>query len=1145
MASKNKSDSIKGVTITSFFKSARKNNIPEATPHTRTTIGVDSFVEAANTEYNIGTSLHAPTCNVKCAAPDPIDITKNSSSTKESYFAEIEKNTTISSVDFDNISSTTTAVGCDFDGESTNANGNKSVLFDDDDESPVCRKRSLLFDTSFKPSKLKCDEYVPPPISEKKRTTTIEEFNYEQDFNKEESGTLTVGSEPFLPPEKNADCVYDEEVKKYMNCPASQNSQCFKAYVTSFYRYSGTFHFPPWLDIRNIKDLDGHSPLDPEYNPSTLWVPPKKHKWAIEYRSGHFTDCMQQWWFLKQTRFDSLLFFKMGKFYELFYHDACIIQEICSLRWMGSERKPHVGFPERSIHTYAKACVERGYKVVVVEQTETPTQLESRIKKGNATIKAVERQVCEVITPGTIVRSEMLGAQSRPLLIINGSTEKINVGIVDVSMCKIRLTSLKFDIKDLLTLIYGINPAEIVVSKCLQQNEELAQCTAQIGIPIVFLEPPQDLELPSFKYSNAQEDFSEYNEALLMIKAYLTNVLLDKLLEYCTVAILDTDLKSKYMAMDAIAMSHLEIFKNQEGSEDLCLYSFLNRTSSAFGERRLRQWLLNPLQNTQVINQRSAAVELLIKNISLVLDYNQELQSIPDIERYMGKIVNAAANAYKGAIYFDESIFTKLHDLCVLLDSLINLENVVVAFFDNCKELELHGTILEVYIRTFTSVTQECNNLKEMIQVTGIRQCCSKSGYWEASDLIRVKIKQIELELQGVLDEIKKVVPNATFSHCKFRYEIEVTEKEYNILKKNQSPEITSTRTGFVRFRLNAIIKLVEQLENLEFELEQSEIRFFEHIIKQINFRFCLFTKLVDQAADLDCLCSFALVAKNAKMPMTRAVVHPKSNTPFLRMESLVHPMVYDLNSKFVPNDVFLNYGGITSLVLLTGPNMGGKSTLLRQTAIGIIMAQIGSMVPAKKCEFTVFDGIYTRLGSSDNIMQGQSTFLMELSDMSNMMANATVNSLCLIDELGRGTSTFDGTAIAASCLENIATMGARCIFTTHFKAVVESAELLENVTLCHMSYMFDKDNQALEFLYKLALGACAESHGYIVARYAGIPEHVIELAQQVGAKFKLGMSRIYKEGAELEEKIKSAYLSSDMEELKRIYNTYKHGQDL
>ncbi|GIX65746.1 DNA repair protein [Babesia caballi] len=1022
------------------------------------------------------------------------------------------------------------------------------------------------------------------------------------------SSTLTLGSEAFNHSSESEECVTDEERKMYLSCPASQKSRCFKAYVEHYYRYNETFVFPAWVRIREIRDRNGLKPTDEAYDPSTVWVPSRSHPWALAFRSCHFTECMQQWWYLKQDRFDQLLFFKMGKFYELFYHDACIVQEICGLRWMGSEAKPHVGFPERSLHVYASSCVARGFKVVVVEQTETPQQLEKRNRESGQRQNAVSRAICEIITPGTITRPEMLGTHSKQLLLISqacplpdSSTDSLDcakdtVVTVDTStttseipsesatnqppgkpkhdndqiyrrlglrrsalpqfadspadrlLCvcsmdasvgsvSLGMVDVSLGLGELRALIASVKPAEVVVdSDYIGKLDELYGMTVHLGFELTAFNCAhqftsenvgnKDTKIAHVDHGQFLEraratlgpSSAAYERLLLLLQRYLSSVMLDNLLNYCTVGILDAD-HAQCMTLDGAALTQLELFKSQEGDESMCLFKFLNKTCCALGERMLRRWLLKPLRSVSRINARSAAVDFLRCNFSVCTAYQEQLSSMPDLERTFGKVLNAAAGCYKMAVYFDEDVFAKLYELHQLLQQFSRLQSHVASFFADANGLgEACPPLLQSMASGVSQVTSHCEELLSRLHLFSTKTCSSRNGVWAPSDEVRERIAAAKSRLDAVLVDMKRECPSAQFVHTKFRYEVELSERDYRRLSAgSKSLEVTSTRAGHVRVHNGRIVSLLQQLEEHEFALTQSELLFFQDAVRQLHERRHVFGSLLVTAAELDCLCSLASVAKSAVVPMVRAEVFERgSGEPYMLVRGSTHPMVCQLNPEaFVPNDLQLSCGGFNSLLLLTGPNMGGKSTLLRQTALCAVMAQMGSFVSATECKMTVVDRVFTRLGSSDNLVQGKSTFLVELEEVSSILhtvgrtfpaatlPQATRDSLVLVDELGRGTSTFDATAIAAACLEKISAIGSRCMFTTHFQEVCAYSLQLPNVSPCHMTASFDDEARTLTFLYKLALGPCPESHGIHVARLAGIPAHVLEMAERVSQRFR------------------------------------------
>ncbi|XP_954532.1 DNA mismatch repair protein, MutS family, putative [Theileria annulata] len=999
---------------------------------------------------------------------------------------------------------------------------------------------------------------------------------------------VTVGKEDKRHKE---DTVDFNERELYLGCKASENSLGFRSYVENYYRYKGTFSFPPWLEPRNLKDAEGRRPLAEGYDTTTLWIPPRGHRWAYEFRSGHYTECMQQWWEVKKTHFDSLVFFKMGKFYELFYQDACVVQGLTGLRWMGAETKPHVGFPEKSIHFYASACVNAGHRVVVVEQTETPQQLDKRNKALGTSARAVKRDVCDIITPGTVSAPEMLTTQSRPLLImsltqsqpesqtqsqvstapesepsISDGNAIVSIVCLDVSMSKIRFGTVKYtdDLLQVKTVLIHFCPAEVVLDSVLFNKKDLIKAIKAL---------PYSAEITSHISQNKSRNLlnrvkdrweavaNECSTALLLTESYLTVVLLDKIVEYCYFEPFNFA-QLEVMSMDYSALVHLELFVTQEGTEKNSLFHYLNHTKTAFGERLLRYWLLNPLTDVDSINLRSEAVEFLVQNYPLVTTLNQELERFPDLERALGKILNSASNYHKRAIYFDRGVYTKLYDLYTLFDKFQKLEDIILNFLN--ESINLFSSHRSEFIRKVEEEFLRCSDdvimFKSMLKLTGEKSCASVE--WPKSKELRAEIQAVEAKLDRVLENIRQISPSACFVHCKFRYEVEMTESEFqryqrksgvhaspsstapntadntpvckqpvnspaNVVGGVSSMEITSTRSGFVRGRNVKIVQILEELEEVEFKLKESEEEFYQEIVSKFHSNSFKFCKLIEIAAQFDCLTSLATVAKNSPFPMSRPKILPKSyNT--LRVKDSVYPIFNISNNKFIPNSVNIGEGLDGPILIITGPNMGGKSTLLRQIALTIIMGQIGSFVSSVECEFSIADSIFTRLGASDNILQGKSTFLVELQDISSILSKATSSSLALIDELGRGTSTFDGTAIAVATLEKISKIGCRCVFTTHFQDVCVFAETLSNVSMFHMAAKVDEETRSVEFLYKLVPGVCPDSHGMHVAKLARIPDHIIQNAKKARVRlFNNYTSGEVKESNKLLEKLTDEILEA------------------
>ncbi|CXI60077.1 DNA mismatch repair protein MSH6, putative [Plasmodium berghei] len=970
---------------------------------------------------------------------------------------------------------------------------------------------------------------------------------------------------------------------KFLNLPITLNNDKFRLYIEQYFLYCNSFEFPKWIQPQYIRDINLNPPDNPNYDSSTIWTPPQDHQWAIEYKQAHYTPGMQQFWKIKSKNFDKIIFFKMGRFYEIFYIDACIMHTICGLNWMNGEQKPHLGFPEQSLHLYAKKVINSGHKVVVIEQMETPKELEQRNKTSSGPKdKAIKREINEIYTKGTILHDNMLSAETKYIICFHfddiedieddnntGSQNRCNFGFVvsDVATSYISVGYCNDDESriELRTLLAQLCPAEILYCSKNISKEVLSifkniptcpELTSVNSFPNIIA----SLDEVNKYFENIPKALEAYKEQNSVICAfggfivYLRSLLLDKkILKFCKIEFYDLFKKDNYMVLDATALKHLEILETQSGETKNSLYDYVNKTCTNFGARNMRRWVCSPLLNCDKINQRLDVVEFLRKNDHILSLIRLKLKKLPDIERLLNKICIQASQSERGAVFFDNIVNTKLKEFVTFLNAFKEIDNMLIEINSIDNEEDLIPTRLFEITNTYNKISK--NNIKgnypeidkitneflEKIYFDGEKEYKPAEGCDEAIDAINKKEKDIEKELNNILVDMKKnfKIPNLKYVHAKYKYEIECPDNVPKSFLKEV--EITSVKKGFIRIQNEEIKNLVEMLEDIEQEKKDAIYPFFQKIFHLFYEHYEKYISACRLISELDCLQAFAYVALNTSFPLTRPILHfmecentmdnksedpnyrydlnceiekdrkmgsehaSKEKKPFLILENNIHPVVATLMPNFIPNNIYMGCDKEKeTTLLLTGPNMGGKSTLLRQTAISVILAQIGAFVPSTYCELTIVDKIFTRLGSSDNLFEGKSTFLVELEDISNLLKQSTKYSLAILDELGRGTSSFDGTAIALSTLEQISdTIKCRCIFSTHYHLLVEEVKHNTNISNYHMSLSIDDDQEKIIFLYKFIKGICPKSFGIHIAKLAGLPKEIIELAHEKSLLFE------------------------------------------
>lgn len=916
-----------------------------------------------------------------------------------------------------------------------------------------------------------------------------------------------------------------------------------------------------WLKPEKIKDAQKRRPDHPDYDPSTLYVPPEFYKSQ--------TPAHRQWWEMKSSHFDCVLFFKVGKFYELYHMDAAVGVNELGFSYMKGEFA-HSGFPESAYGRMAATLVSKGYKVARVEQTETPDMMQERCKKTGQNSKwdkVVRREICQVSMKGAQVCGLQDNGPAEPtaayMMAIaeeesNGSST-YGVCFVDTSIGLIHIGQFQDDKHSsrLLTTLAHYPPALIIYDrKTSGRTSKLlsTHCHSARREPQTMWTPEKTLKTLAEKYYRTNADgewpegikpFLHEGDALgltpapncyLGIKALggvvacLTACLLDiqvlgmnQFTSYAPPDVLNKTLPSEVkvenrweggstMVLDAITLRNLRIVQD-EG----CLYERLNFCSTHMGKRLLYQWVCAPSCNISVIKERQEAVKELFENQELCQDAKSILTTLPDLERLLAK-VHALGNLKRSkqhpdarAIFYEEKTYSKrkVLDFASVLNGFTAALKLVNLFSD--VDSKLLKRIMQFHpdgkypdyrdtLKFFKEAFNQAQAEKEGRILPG-------EGVDQEYDSTLQLIKEIEEELKDYLAEQEKYF-KCRLSYVgtdKKRYQIEVPQGAAS--KAGADYNLEGARKGYKRFStcetkdlLARMIAAEEQKSNVLKDLSR---RIFEKFSSHYN----QWETAVQCLSTLDILLAFTEFARQQSGDICLPeITFEEDQKPYLNIVEGRHPCISNVVD-FIPNDTDLGSAG--SLLLLTGPNMGGKSTLMRQAGLITVLAHLGSYVPAEECKLSLVDRIFTRLGASDDIFSGQSTFLVEMNETAAIVTHATVHSLVLLDELGRGTSTYDGTAIASGVCVELAERACRVIFSTHYHSLVHHLSSHPGIKLGHMACMVETDESApdsedhipeetITFLYKLSPGACPKSYGFNAARLAGIPKEITLRAHQI-----------------------------------------------
>ena len=794
------------------------------------------------------------------------------------------------------------------------------------------------------------------------------------------------------------------------------------------------------------------------------------------------TPMMQNYLDTKEKYKDCILFYRLGDFYEMFFDDAITVSKELELTLTGKdcgleERAPMCGIPHHARDTYITKLIEKGYKVAICEQLEDP-----RYAKG-----IVKRDVVKIVTPGTITDLTMLDEKKNNYIAsVFMDRKEAAISFCDVSTGEFFVSSINgIDvITKLLNEISRIAPSEIILSDSTKENS------------LFFKEFNRVFDIYVSTYNNSEKSkflidilekqeitLSKYeNEAATLLINYIEETQKSSIEQINTITKYDIE---KYMQLDSSTRKNLEILEsNREHTKKGSLLWVLDETVTAMGGRALRHWLESPLLNKIEIEKRQNAVEVLVNNNMFRDDLQDMLKTVYDIERLISKVVGGSVNARE--LTSLKNSLKRLPELKKLITNIVEKTNdeYFTEFLNSIDTLEDVYTLIHKAIIENGGVTiKEGGIIKDGFskQVDDYRNASTKGQEW----LMELEAK--EKELTGIKGKWLRIGYNRVFG-----YYIEVTNSY-----KSQVPEDRyirkQTLAGAERYVTEELKEIEEKILGAKEKLIDLEYDLFCKIREEVALQVIRIQKTASIISILDVLCSFATVAINNNY------VKPKiTEDGIIDVKNGRHAVVEKAlkNEQFIPNDAFLN-NTTDRFLIITGPNMAGKSTYMRQIAIITYMSQLGSFVPADSATISIVDRIFTRIGASDDLATGQSTFMVEMKELSNILENATKNSLVILDEIGRGTSTYDGLAIAWSTVEYMTDkVGAKTLFATHYHELIELESKIEGVK--NYSIEVKEKGDEVIFLRKIVAGGADESYGIYVAKLAGIKKPVISRAKEI-----------------------------------------------
>ncbi len=775
---------------------------------------------------------------------------------------------------------------------------------------------------------------------------------------------------------------------------------------------------------------------------------------------------MAQYMEIKDQYKEELVFYRLGDFYEMFFDDALIASRELELTLTGrvaglEERVPMCGVPHNNVKPYIEKLVNKGYRVAICEQLEDPKVVKGMVKRG----------IVDVISKGTIADNDLLNDKDASyiasILFFNDS---ILLTILDISTGYLASMSIENNEETLINEILGLNLKEVIfVDNLNTALIDLLKNTYNIEVTI-----SHEFLWDKYEYLFSTISDARVKSGVAHLFYYLDHRQLKDLSHINKINYIK---KNDYLEMDIHSIRNLELVETLRLKErTYSLIWLLDKCKTAMGSRKLKSWMLNPLKNKDAINARYDKIEKLNNEFILKDELKNLLYEVYDIERLSGKVINGSLNA-RDLIQLKKSIGV-LPEIKKITEKLgfdydIDTHEKIFELLEKSLVEEPPISIKEGYMIK-TGFNSELDELREI-----------RSGGKDFVAAFEAKVKE-ETGIKSLKVGFNKV----------FGYFIEIPNGSKNLVKEEYHWERRQTLTNCERYISPALKEKESMILNAEENIIDLEYKLFCDIKEIVKKEVPALNKTADALSEIDALTSLSVCSE--EYSLVRPIL---TNDHIIDIKNGRHPVVEVVSkSEYVPNDCVMD-NGINTL-LITGPNMSGKSTFMRQLAIIVIMAQMGSFVPCEAATLPIIDKIFTRIGASDDLVSGESTFMVEMKEARNAIDGATENSLILFDELGRGTATYDGMSLAQAILEYISeNIGAFTLFSTHYHELTRLDKKFKNIKNVHVSAV-ENGNQ-ITFLHKVKNGAVDKSYGIHVARLAKMPDELLDRAEEILSEYE------------------------------------------
>lgn len=783
-----------------------------------------------------------------------------------------------------------------------------------------------------------------------------------------------------------------------------------------------------------------------------------------------YTPMMQHYLKMKEENPDSILFYRLGDFYEMFFEDAKLVSQELDLVLTGrsagvEEKVPMCGIPFHAANSYIQRLVKKGYKVAICEQLEDPSSAKGLVDRG----------IIKIITPGTYMDATMDAKSTNYMASCDVSSFEITVIYCELSTGELKYQTLQRSLVALQKALLEQNVSELVCP--MTMDKKWMAALEEMDTMLISKHKKANIDSEDLPLLNGIESES-LKEAFALLMAYLKDTQKQRIDHFLPIESMDKD---KVLVMDYETKNHLELVSSQSSNAKAeSLWSFMDKCQSAMGSRMLKRWIEYPLIDAEKIAKRQAAVKDLKENFMLRENLKEHLVYVYDMERLASRM--AYGNASPRDVL---QLVATLEHAKPILDLASSL-NSYQEFNDvpDCQELynEIKNAIIE--------------NPPLTLKEGGV----FNDGYNQELDEVRKIAKQGKdfiLELEAKERERTGVKSLKVGYNRVFGYYIEVRNGNLDNIKEEFGYHPKQTLANATRFITQELKEKEEQIlhaQETKVKLEQS---LFNDLLLRIKRDLFDLHACAQALSTIDVLVSLAILA--SEKGYVCPIFHPGYNVNVVEGK---HPILDDRMKKkrYVSNDWKMSEE--EHIQLITGPNMGGKSTYMRQNALLVVMAQMGSFIPAKTAQLPIFDRIFTRIGASDDILTGKSTFMVEMMEANTALRYATKHSLILFDEIGRGTATYDGMALAQAMLEYIdEAIGAKTLFSTHYHELTELAEEHQSMRNVHVDVREEKNE--IEFRYRVIEGKADKSYGINVAKLAHLPKVVLDRASQLLLNFE------------------------------------------